>query len=270
MTPLLPLLLIGALSGDAAAQAPTPTTQPAPQTVPAPKPAAPRPRPAPTTATGTLTINITDGGGLPVQGVDVTASGPLDREGSSLAGGIVRFLNLRGGDYRIRFAHTRFVLLERDVVMRPGVSQSIDVMLSPAPDAPEPTEKPAAAPPSTSASIAPPGEPRTVAIPDFIESNFIGGRDGIKQDPLGCTASAKTTLVQVRDPLPERALPDADEVILVVYGEGTMRLGNRDVALSAKALSLSVVPRGTVRSITRKGRNPLIFVSVLSGPPCTR
>ena len=31
-----------------------------------------------------------------------------------------------------------------------------------------------------------------------------------------------------------------------------------------------VIPRGTVRGITRKGRNPLIFVSVLSGPPCTR
>lgn len=267
MTPFLPLLLLGVLSGDAAAQAPTPTTQPAPQTAPAPKPAAPRPRPAPTTATGTLTINITDGGGLPVQGVDVRASGPLDREGSSLAGGIVRFLNLRGGDYRIRFAHPRFVLLEHDVVMRPGASQTIDVMLSPAPDAPEPVETSAPAP-APSAVTAPPGEPRTVAVVDFVERNFISGRDGVKEDALGCTASAKTTLVQVRDPLRERALPDADEVIYVVAGEGTLRLGNRDVSLSAT--TLSVIPRGTVRGITRKGRNPLIFVSVLSGPPCTR
>jgi mannose-6-phosphate isomerase-like protein (cupin superfamily) len=93
-------------------------------------------------------------------------------------------------------------------------------------------------------------------------------RDGVKEDALGCTASAKTNLVQVRDPQPERALADADEVIYVVAGEGTLRLGNRDVALSAT--TLSVIPRGTVRGITRKGRNPLIFVSVLSGPPCTR
>jgi mannose-6-phosphate isomerase-like protein (cupin superfamily) len=267
MTPLLPLLLIGGLLANADPQAPTPTTQPAPQTAPAPKPPAPRPRPAPTTATGTLTVNISDGGGLPVQGVEVRLSGPLDREGTSLAGGIVRFLNLRGGDYRLRFAHSKFVLLERDVTMRSGGSQTVDVMLSPAPDAPEPAPAPAPAP-ETATSTAPAGEPRTVAVVDFVERNFISGRDPIKEDSLGCTASAKTTLVQVRDPLKERALPDADEVIYVVAGEGTLRLGNRDVALTAT--TLSVIPRGTVRGITRKGRNPLIFVSVLSGPPCTR
>ena len=268
MTSLLPLLLLGALSGSAGAQAPAPTNQPAPQTDTT-KPAAPRPRAATSsvTATGTLTVNITDGGGLPVQGVDVRASGPLDREGTSLAGGLVRFLNLRGGDYRLRFAHSKFVLLERDVTMRPGASQTIDVMLSPAPDAPEPVAAPAPAP-ATAVNNAPAGEPRTVAVVDFVEKNFISGRDGIKEDPLGCTASAKTTLVQVRDPLKERALPDADEVIYVVAGEGTLRLGNRDVALTAT--TLSVVPRGVVRGITRKGRNPLIYVSVLSGPPCTR
>ena len=268
MTPLLPLLLLGALSGHADAQPPTPTPQPAPQTAPLPKPATARPRPAPTTGTGTLTINITDGGGLPVQGVEARVSGPADREGTSLAGGIVRFLNLRGGEYRIRFAHPKFVLLERDVTMRPGASQAIDVVLSAAPDAPEPSTTPAPAPPPTSAVTAPAGEPRTVAVVDFVERNFISGRNAIKEDPLGCTASAKTTLVQLRDPLPERAAADADEVIYVVAGEGTLRLGNRDVALSAT--TLSVVPRGTVRGITRKGRNPLIYVSVLSGPPCTK
>jgi hypothetical protein len=268
MTSLLPLLLIGALSATTDAQTPAPTPQPAPPTAPAPKPAAPRARPAPSTATGTLTVNITDGGGLPVQGVEVQASGPVDREGTSLAGGLVRFLNLRGGDYRLRFVHPKFVLLERDVTMRPGASQTIEVTLSAAPDAPEPVKAPAppaAAPPAVT---APPGEPRTVAVVDFVERNFISGRDGIKEDSLGCTASAKTTLVQVRDPLPERALSDADETIYVVAGEGTLRLGNRDVSLSAT--TLSVIPRGTVRGITRKGRNPLIFVSVLSGPPCTR
>jgi hypothetical protein len=270
MTALLPLLLLGVLSGHADAQTPAPSTQPAPQPAPAAKPPAPRPRAAAQapTATATLTVNITDGGGLPLQGVDVRASGALDREGTSLATGFVRFLNLRGGDYRLRFAHPKFVLLERDVTMRPGVSQSIDVMLSPAPDVEAPAEKPA--PPAATANTAPPGDPASVAIPDFIEKNFIGGRDAQKEDPLGCTASAKTTMVQVNNAMPERALADADEAILVVYGEGTVRLGNRDVSVSSKALSLVVVPRGTVRGITRKGRNPLIFVSVLSGPPCTR
>ena len=130
MTSLLPLLLLGALAGEPAAQPPAPATQPAPQTEQA-KPA-PRPRAAAqaSTATGTLTVTVTDGGGLPVQGVEVRASGPLDREGTSLASGLVRFLGLRGGDYRLRFTHEKYVLLERDVTMRPGQSQSIDVMLS--------------------------------------------------------------------------------------------------------------------------------------------
>jgi hypothetical protein len=265
MTSTLPLLLLGAaLSGPADAQAPAPQPQPAPT---APRPAAQRPRAA-STATGTLTITVTDGGGLPVEGVEVTASGPLDREGTSLASGLVRFLNLRGGDYRLRFSHQKFVLLERDVTMRPGVSQSIDVMLSKAPQDEAPEPPPPAPAPAPAVVNAPPGDPRTVAVVDFVERNFISGRDAIKEDGLGCTASAKSTLVQVRDGIPERALPDADEVIYVVAGEGTLRLGNQDVQL--KATTLAVVPRGTVRGITRRGRNPLIFVSVLSGPPCTR
>ena len=94
------------------------------------------------------------------------------------------------------------------------------------------------------------------------------GSDPLKEDQLGCTASAKTTLLQVRDPLPERAVADADEVLYVVAGEGTLRLGNRDVPLSAT--TLAIVPRGTVRALTRRGRNPLILLSTVSGPPCTK
>jgi len=268
MTAFLPMLLLGSLMASHAGQTPAPS-QPAPQTAPEPKPAAPRPRPAApaaSTATGTLTITVTDGGGLPLQGVEVTASGPLDREGTSLASGLVRFLSLRGGEYRLRFSHPKHVLLERDVTMRPGASQSIDVMLSGAPD--QPKEAPAPVPAPSPSSNAPAGEPKTTAVVDFVERNLISGREAVKEDPMGCTASAKTTLVQIRDPLPERALADTDEVIYVVAGEGTLRLGNRDVSLSAS--TLAVVPRGTVRAVTRKGRNPLIFVSVLSGPPCTR
>ena len=180
----------------------------------------------------------------------------------------MRFLNMRGGNYRLRFAHPRFVLLERDVTVRAGQPLSVDVTLSRASEEPEAAEKPETPPPAPTPTSAPAGEPRSVAVVDFVERNFISGRDPVKEDQLGCTASAKTTLLQVREPLPERSLADADEVIYVVAGEGTLRLGSRDVPLSAT--TLAVVPRGTVRGVTRKGRNPLIFVSVLSGPACTR
>ncbi len=202
-----------------------------------------------------------------MQGVAVRMTGALEREGTTIASGIARFLNLRGGEYRLRFSHDGFVTLERDVVIRPGAPLSIDVMLSASEEEEAaPSETPA--PPPTPVTTAPPGDPRVVAVVDFIEKNFISGRDPKKEDTLGCTASAKTTLLQLRDPLPERALPDADEVLYVVAGEGTLRLGNRDVELEGS--TMAIVPRGTVRAITRKGRNPLIMISVLSGPPCTQ
>lgn len=263
----LPLILLSAtLSGSPDAQAPAPAPQPAPQTAPARRSTTQRARAS--AATSTLEITVADPGGLPVQDVTVTATGPLDRQGTTLASGLVRFLNMRGGEYRLRFAHPRFVLLERDIAIRPGQPMSIDVTLSRASQEPEEPETPETPPPAPAPASAPAGEPRSVAVVDFVERNFISGRDPIKEDQLGCTASAKTTLMQVRDPLPERALADADEVIYVVAGEGTLRLGNRDVPLAAT--TLAVVPRGTVRGVTRKGRNPLIFVSVLSGPACTR
>ena len=89
----------------------------------------------------------------------------------------------------------------------------------------------------------------------------------MKQDEVGCTASARTTLLQLREPGKEEARPDADEVLYVVAGEGTLRLGNRDLPLASS--TVAVVPRGTVRGLTRKGKNPLILLSVVSGPACT-
>jgi mannose-6-phosphate isomerase-like protein (cupin superfamily) len=266
--PLLSLVVVG-LSVPAFAQ-PAPTPAPPAQPTPA-APAAgaqtPRPRAATVTSNATITVTVTDGSGLPVPGVHVMASGAMDRDGTTINNGVVRFLNLKSGDYRLRFAHDRFVLLERDVPVR-GASVNVDVMLSKAPDRPADTPPPPVPAASVTPNNAPAGDPRTVAVVDYVEKNFIRGGDPLKEDQLGCTASAKTLLLQLRDPLPEHANPDADEVLYVVAGEGTLRLGNRNVPLSAT--TLAIVPRGTVRGLSRKGRNPLILLSTVSGPACTK
>jgi Carboxypeptidase regulatory-like domain len=262
LLPLLSCLTIGVHAG---AEAQTPPA-PASRTASAPRAAAQRSRAA--AATSTLTVTVTDGGGLPLQGVGVRVTGPVEREGTTIASGMARFLNLRAGTYRLRFSHDGFVTLERDVVVRAGAPLAIDVMLSAREEGEAPEAETPEPPPAPAANTAPPGDPRTVALVDFIEKNFISGRDPMKKDALGCTASAATTLLQIRDPLPERALPDADEVLYVVAGEGTLRLGNRDVPLEGS--TLAIVPRGTVRGITRDGRNPLILLSVVSGPACTQ
>lgn len=216
--------------------------------------------------TTTLTVTVTDGTGAPLEGATIRAVGPVSRTGTTDAKGVVRFVGVRPGEYRVRAELDQYVTLERMVTVA-RTPQAVEMSLSPAPAPPEP--EPAPEPePEPAPPAAPPGDPASLVVLDFIERNFIGTRQDVQRNELGCTASAATTLVQVREPVAERVLPDADEVLYVVAGEGTLRLGNEDVPL--KATSLAVIPRGTARGLTRKGRNPLILLSVVSGPPCTK
>jgi mannose-6-phosphate isomerase-like protein (cupin superfamily) len=262
---------------DISAQTPAPPAQPPAQTPaqpPATPPATPkkptpsrRQPPAPSQVPTTVTVTITDSSGAPVDNVHVSATGPVSRTTLSIDTGVARLNNVKPGDYRLRFEREGYVTLERDLTVKGGSPATIDVSLS---AAPPPPEAPEPAPPA--AANAPPGKAQWVDLADFIEKNFISSGDAQKEDEIGCTASAWSTLLQVRDTIPEKARPDADEVLFVIAGEGTLRLGNQDVKLSSKDGTFAVVPRGTVRGLTRtgKGRNPLIVLSVVSGPPCTK
>ncbi len=55
-------------------------------------------------------------------------------------------------------------------------------------------------------------------------------------------------------------------MLYVIGGEGTLRLGESDITVSAGGFA--VVPRGTTYGFTRRGRNPMIVLTFLSGPPC--
>jgi mannose-6-phosphate isomerase-like protein (cupin superfamily) len=236
--------------------------------VQAPTAQAPK-RQAPAAAAGrsvTMNLTITDNAGTPIDGVQVSVTGPVTREGTTSDGGALRLLGIRPGNYRLRFERDGYITLERDLAVRAGQAAAVDVTLSNA--APAPTPPQPDTPHEAKAAEAPAGEPATVSIADFVERNFISSRDPRREDELGCTASARTRLLQLREDTPEEARADADEVLYVVAGEGTLRLGNKDVPL--KSSVTAIVPRGTVRAISRKGRNPLIVLSVVSGPPCTK
>jgi hypothetical protein len=229
------------------------------------QPAQQRPaRPAPAAATPTVTIQVTNSSGLPLANVQVTAQGPVSREGVSAEDGSIRFANMRAGAYRLRFVRESFTTLDRDITVRAGEPLLVDVALSSAPAAPKPVEPAPSAAPVGGADkpLGPPAEPKLVAIPTFIEKNFIG-REGRKDSPLGCTSTGGATLVQLREALLNQTHEDVDEWVYVVAGEGTLRLGTAEQHLQAGTFAL--IPHTVAHGLLPVGRNPLIFVSVLSG-----
>lgn len=252
------------------------TPAPAPAQPPAPKPAttapatqAPRPRPS-GSATTTAMLFITDGGGRPVEGVTVTVMGPVDREVKSPASGATRVEGLRAGTYRVRFAHEKFITFEKEIVWRAGTAApELSITLNAAPT-PPPTPAPApvvATPPAAAApKLPPPGTPKTLGIPEFLEKNFITGREPQKESLIGCSGLGQALLWQIREPWNSRQHESADGMFYVVAGEGRLKLGEREFTVASGAFA--VVPRGTTYSLTRSGRNPLMVLAVLSGAPC--
>ena len=159
-------------------------------------PPTPRPTAKPSTAKPpTVTIQVTDAAGAPLADATVTTTaGVVSREGVTGADGSLQWINMRPGTYRVRFVREGSITVERELILRAGEPATVDVALNPAPPvkAPEPVAPP---PPS----LGPPGEPKITPVPLFLEKNFIGGREGRKDSPLGCTATGTATLHQLRD-----------------------------------------------------------------------
>jgi hypothetical protein len=105
-----------------------------------------------------------------------------------------------------------------------------------------------------------------MALLDFIEKNFISGREPQREDMVGCSGLGRSVLWQVRDPWTGRVHDDTDVMLYVIGGEGGLRLGSRDVPLAAGGFA--VVPRGTSYALTRRGRNPLIVLAFFAGTAC--
>jgi len=256
------LLLTLAQTPGAPAQPPAP---PPKTTVPAKPPAKPR---ATTGATTTAQLFITDSSGAPIEGVTVNVMGPVDREVQSAASGPTRIPGLRAGTYRVRFARDGFITFEKELVWRAGTAApEVAVSLNAAPEPPKPaTPPPAPKPEPAPTKLPPPGTPKTMPLIDFIEKNLISGKEAQKENLIGCSGVGQALLWQVRDPWTGRQHESADVTVYVIAGEGTLRLGDRDVSVTNG--SFAVVPRGTTYGFTRRGRNPLIVLAVLAGAPC--
>ena len=259
MVALLLLTLLQATPPAAATPKPQPPAAAATQK--------PRPRPAggPTT---TALLFVTDPTGRAIEGVTVTVMGPVDREVTSPASGPTRIEGLRAGTYRVRFTHEKFITFEKEISWRAGTAQpELAITLNAAPEKPAaPAPVVQAPPPQATPKLPPPGTPKTVSLPDYIEKNFISGREPQKQNELGCSGMEKAVLWQVREPWNGRQHDDADGMLYVVGGDGRLKLEEREFTISAGAFI--IVPRGTTYSLSRNGRNPVIVLAILAGAPC--
>jgi hypothetical protein len=263
---MLPLVLTVHISANQVA--PQPPPKPAPAQPPTSKPT-PTQRPRPATASGapvTVTVTVTDQSGAPLSDVRVNLTGSIDRSGSTQTDGTIRFDGLRPGTYRLRFTKDEFITFEREVEVRagqPAPTPSVALAAAPpAPKPPPPPQEPKAAP------LPPPGKSVSISLSDFIERNFITSGQPQKVSSLGCSGLANTVLWQIREPWNDRSNEGADAMMVVIAGDGTLRLDGRDITLTSKDGSFASIPRGTTYSLTRRGRNPLIVLATLVGEPC--
>ena len=218
--------------------------------------------PAPVKTTS-VRVTVRDPKGENLDGVHLILSGGAEGEYSTAAAGTAVLTNVKDGLYRLRSNTTGFVTLEREFsVKAAGALTAVDIVMTPAPPPPPPPPPPVRAP---SPAVVPSGPPVSVNIPDFLDRNFIG-RDPIKESILACKPAEIVRLLQLRDNMAEHVHDKVDEVLYVVAGEGAVRIG--DQVMTMKPGSLAVVPLGTAHAVERRGKNPLILLSTLSGATC--
>jgi len=222
---------------------------------PAQKPVVASPR------TGSVRIAVRDQDGTSLPGVRLLLSGAGTGAFVTSGAGTMVVPELKDGVYRLRCEREGFITLEREFAVRAGTYGQIDVVLNLAPP-PPPEPAPEPAPPAV---IPPGGPPVTISVVDFLDRNLIG-REPLKESILACNPLETVRLLQMREGVAPHVHENSDEIIYVVAGEGTVRIG--DAATPVRAGSLVVVTSGTGHAFERAGKNPLIVVSTLFGASC--
>ena len=224
--------------------------------------------PAQTRKPAILEMRVIDRKGTPLEGAQVSAEGPLSRKGDTDRNGAVTFRNLNAGTYRFRIERQGYIPLEKEVVVKVGGMDSVEAALTPAPPPPEPPKPvaPPEPPPAPKPTPPPVGEARALSLPDLIETQPLG-RNATKENAVGCSGVSNATVIQLRDGLPAHKHADADELLYVIAGEAALKLGAKDLVIAPGWFVL--VPRGMDHTITRRGRNPIMLLSITGGVPCT-
>jgi hypothetical protein len=218
-----------------------------------------------------LQIHVTDRKGLAAQGVRVVAEGVVSREGVSDAVGQVLLLTLPNGTYRIQASGESFITLEKEATVRAGTTNPpVEFTLTAAPPPPAPPPPPPPPPPvvtpAPSVPNAPAGESKVLSIFELFEKSP-DVKEPFKYFPVACSGLDNTQLLVVRDAI--KTSPDAsiDRMLYLVGGEATLATAGREQKLAPGWYAL--VPRGSALTLTRRGKNPAVVLSVAGGQPCS-
>jgi hypothetical protein len=219
---------------------------------------------ASSTRTTQVRVGIHSEDGAPVSDARVALSGDASGEFTTGGAGTAILPSLKDGTYRLRIEGTGFLTLEREFAVRNGTPKAVDVTLTAAPPpSPPPPPPPAAAPPKAVPSS---GSPVNLSIIEFLDKNFIGNKDPLKESILACTPLETVRLLQLREAIASHSHADADEMLYIVAGEGSARIADQVVPL--KAGTMVVVPHAMAHTLERHGKTPLMVLSTLAGAPC--
>jgi len=201
-----------------------------------------------------IEVLVTDRSGTTIGSAHVTVEGLSLREGTTPVTGLMTFQGVRAGNYVLHVERDGFIAFEKPFIVAAGRTTSLVAAMSAVP----------AIPPASTGYV---GKPRALSIPDFLETQLIG-KETVKESAIGCSGTTEARLIQIREPVTAHAHRDADEMLYVVAGDATLKIGDSEQRVSAGWFSM--IPRGTQHSLSRKGRNPVVVLSLLNGQPCTQ
>ena len=174
------------------------------------------------------------------------------------------------GTYRCRITRDGFVMLDKEVTIRAGARTATEAVLWAAPKPPPsprlrrpPTPSPQPTPAVT--ATGPAGAPRVLSIAELGDQMLRDSQPTVERQ-LGCSGVTASKLIATRENIALHRNADTDEVLYLMAGDATLTIGDKDQTVSAGWFGL--VPRGTPYSLIRRGRNPVVLLSVQSGKAC--
>jgi mannose-6-phosphate isomerase-like protein (cupin superfamily) len=228
-----------------------------------PKPAAQATAPKP----GSLALTVTSEKGEVLSGAAIAVHGAVDRMGASGTDGVVTLLNMPAGTYRCRITRDGFFTLEKEIIIKAGARTAAEGVLTVAPPPPPPPPAPTPAPvePKPVPAAGPVGTPRVLSLAEMGDQ-MMRDSGAVVEREIGCSGVSQSRLILARENIATHRHAEVDEMLYLIAGEATLTVAEKDQNITPGWFGL--VPRGSAHNLVRRGRSPMVLLSVQTGQPC--